>query len=151
MQDNVRFWEKRRSAACFVWTCKPMSNASVVLFSCVSFVFGYEHNACLISSFFFFWRAALRFCCSKKSHTRARRRKVLHWWVEHILTPYGWCYGRGQMVFGNSRSEWLVYRCVALAMAAGSCCVESTGATDSTVKICDMCEPIGVFIFVVLS
>ena len=55
------------------------------------------------------------------------------------------------MVFGNSRSEWLVYRCVALAMAAGSCCVESTGATDSTVKICDMCEPIGVFVFVVLS
>ena len=88
---------------------------------------------------FFFLRAALRFRCSKKSCTRARRSKVLHWWVEHILTHYGWCYGRGQMVFGNSGSEWLVYRCVALAMAAGSCCVESIGATDSTVKICDMC------------
>ena len=53
VQDNVRFWKKRRSAACFVWTCKPVSNASVVLFSCVSFVCGYEQNACLISSFFF--------------------------------------------------------------------------------------------------
>ena len=49
------FWEKRRSAACFVWTCTPVSNASVVLFSCVSFVFGHEQNACLISSSFFFF------------------------------------------------------------------------------------------------
>ena len=88
---------------------------------------------------FFFCVPRFVFVVPRKSHTRARRRKVLHSWVEHILTHYGWCFGRGQMVFGNSRSEWLVYRCVALAMAAGSCCVESTGATDSTVKICDMC------------
>ena len=65
MQDNVRFWEKRRSAACFVWKFKLVSNASVVLFSCVSFVCGYEQNACFISSFVFL-RAAL--CKKQKNH-----------------------------------------------------------------------------------
>ena len=64
-----------------------------------------------------------RFVKNKKiieSCTRARRSKVLHRWVAHVLTPYGWCCGRGQMVSGHSTSEWLVYRCVALAMAGGS-------------------------------
>ena len=70
MQDNVRFWEKRRSAACSVWTCTPVSNASVVLFSCVSFVFGHEQNACLISSSFFFLACRASFLLFQKiAHT----------------------------------------------------------------------------------
>ena len=59
----------------------------------------------LVSSrrLFFFWRAALRFCCSKKSHTRARRSEGVAQVGAHILTPYGWCYGREQMVFGQQQ------------------------------------------------
>ena len=33
------------------------------------------------------------------------------------------------MVLGDSRSDCLVSRCFALEVVAGSCCVESTGAT----------------------
>ena len=76
---------------------------------------------------FFFLRAALvkneQF---RNSCTRARRREVLHWWVAHILTHYGWCYGRGQMVLAIT--SCLVSRCFALAAVAGSYCVDSTGA-----------------------
>ena len=77
--------------------------------------------------FFFFLRAALvkneQF---RNSCTRARRHEVLHWWVAHILTHYGWCYGRGQMVLAIT--SCLVSRCFALAAVAGSYCVDSTGA-----------------------
>ena len=52
------------------WTCTPMSNASVVLFSCVSFVFGHEQNACLISSSFFFLACRASFLLFQKiAHT----------------------------------------------------------------------------------
>ena len=68
MQDNVRFWEKRRSAACFVWTCTPVSNASVVLFSCVSFVFGHEQNACPSRRLVFFLTCRASFLMFQKNH-----------------------------------------------------------------------------------
>ena len=56
------------------------------------------------------------------------------------------------MVSGHSTSEWLVYRCVALAMAAGSCCVESTGATrQHSLILRHVREPIGFYILVLLS
>ena len=57
------------------------------------------------------------------------------------------------MVSGHSTSEWLVYRCVALAMAAGSCCDRiETGATrQHSLILRHVREPIGFYILVLLS
>ena len=89
---------------------------------------GYEENACSISSFVFFF-CVPRLLKTNNSETRAHVQGAVRFCtggVAHILTHYGWCYGRGQMVLAIT--SCLVSRCFALAAVAGSYCVDSTGA-----------------------